>query len=597
MSIKPVMKIDLLGPEHRLDAVVESLQALGVMHHVPEINLSDQDEEHFEDLNNAVEQAREALDYLCNSPQKRRPMHRTPEHFDFKSVVDQILQSKTRYQQLQQQKDEVLHLIKKLQPWGDYELPDSGELMGYRVWFYRYPLQKKQTVQQAGLPMHIINQDNQFFYFVVASMDQPEHEALTIPPESLPEQGLHQQEQHLDSLESEIEEIQLVRQRLTQWIDLLQNNIHSYEDKVARQKVKLTSFNDEHLFHIQGWVAKDQLDSVRKYCKQQGLALNYRHPHIDETPPTFLQAPEALSSANSLVTFYRTPHYYSWDPSLIIFFSFSMFFAMILSDAGYSLALLIGLGLGWKTLDKTKTRQRTRNLLTSVLGFSALYGVLAGSYFGIAPPEGTLLTTLRVLDLNQFDHMIEISVTIGVLHILIANLMNLIHARQRTAQFIALGWCALVAGGWLYWQAYHNVAAVLMLTGLCCILGFSSEHPLNSPLNLLKRLGFGLMTLTGASKAFGDVMSYMRLFALGLASSSLAITFNELAQQAYEASPGTGLFFSGLIILLGHALNIVLAIVSGVIHGLRLNYIEFFNWALSDEGYPFEPFQKKEQQL
>ena len=89
-------------------------------------------------------------------------------------------------------------------------------------------------------------------------------------------------------------------------------------------------------------------------------------------------------------------------------------------------------------------------------------------------------------------------------------------------------------------------------------------------------------------------MSYLRLFALGLASASLALTFNQLADQVYQAVPGLGLLLSILILLLGHSINLVLGIISGFVHGLRLNFIEFFNWGIADEGYPFQAFAKKE---
>jgi V/A-type H+-transporting ATPase subunit I len=102
------------------------------------------------------------------------------------------------------------------------------------------------------------------------------------------------------------------------------------------------------------------------------------------------------------------------------------------------------------------------------------------------------------------------------------------------------------------------------------------------------------MGLAGAMGLFGDVLSYMRLFALGLASASLALTFNQLAGQADAALPGLGLLVAILILLVGHGLNFALALMSGVVHGLRLNYIEFFKWGLSGEGRPFERFARKE---
>jgi V/A-type H+-transporting ATPase subunit I len=86
----------------------------------------------------------------------------------------------------------------------------------------------------------------------------------------------------------------------------------------------------------------------------------------------------------------------------------------------------------------------------------------------------------------------------------------------------------------------------------------------------------------------------MRLFALGLASASLALTFNQLAGQVAAAEGGLALLGGGLILLLGHLVNIGLGVMSGVVHGLRLNFIEFYNWGEPGEGYAFQPFQLKE---
>ena len=88
----------------------------------------------------------------------------------------------------------------------------------------------------------------------------------------------------------------------------------------------------------------------------------------------------------------------------------------------------------------------------------------------------------------------------------------------------------------------------------------------------------------------------MRLFALGLASASLAITFNDLATSVMQSLKGPGILFGLLILIIGHILNFGLALMSGVVHGLRLNYIEFFKWGLPNEGIIFRPFARKEFQ-
>jgi V/A-type H+-transporting ATPase subunit I len=134
----------------------------------------------------------------------------------------------------------------------------------------------------------------------------------------------------------------------------------------------------------------------------------------------------------------------------------------------------------------------------------------------------------------------------------------------------------------------------LLGLGLLAVFLFSGSQSIDSLKGFLIRVLQGLQALTSFTKIFGDVLSYLRLFALGLASASLALTFNDLARQVAASSEGLGLLAAILILLVGHALNLALALISGVVHGLRLNYIEFYNWGLSGEGYPFRAFRKKE---
>jgi V/A-type H+-transporting ATPase subunit I len=112
---------------------------------------------------------------------------------------------------------------------------------------------------------------------------------------------------------------------------------------------------------------------------------------------------------------------------------------------------------------------------------------------------------------------------------------------------------------------------------------------------LSRALG-GLLALTKVTSAFGDTLSYLRLFALGLASASLAAAFNDMAGQIRHALPGVGLMLALAVLLLGHGLNFVLCVSSAVIHGLRLNVIEFLNWGLTEEGSLFRPFRRKESE-
>jgi V/A-type H+-transporting ATPase subunit I len=299
-----------------------------------------------------------------------------------------------------------------------------------------------------------------------------------------------------------------------------------------------------------------------------------------------------------------TPGYRTWDPSIVVFFSFTAFFAMILSDAGYALILSLILMLSWGKLGSSRSGIRLRSLFTSLTLASIGYGVLVGNYFGVSPPEGSILASWKVLDAMDQGTMMRLSIVIGTLHLTLANLVTAWRLRGSLRALAPMGWVAMILGGV---RAGHAMARAvppgpllpigigLLVAGGGMILRYSSQRPpgVGRVSDFGWRLFDGLIGLSGISKAFGDVLSYLRLFALGLASSQLACTFNEIAANI-ATFRGLGFLAAAFILVFGHGLNFVLAVMGGVVHGLRLNCIEFFSWSLCDEGYPFQSFCKKE---
>jgi V/A-type H+-transporting ATPase subunit I len=231
---------------------------------------------------------------------------------------------------------------------------------------------------------------------------------------------------------------------------------------------------------------------------------------------------------------------------------------------------------------------------------SLAYGVLIGSYFGLTPPQESFLGRLHLLDFTNSNLMMGLSVLIGASHVIMANLLDARRYADGRDGLAPIGWACVVAGGLIYGCGAAIPAVALlkaigfagMVLGLLLIVGFTAwrEKP-------GKRVLYGLLGLTKFSCAFGDVLSYLRLFALGLASASLAMAFNDMAAGIHSNVPRVGGFLALLVLVFGHTLNLLLGISSGVIHGLRLNVIEFFNWALKDEGRHFRPFRRKEGSL
>jgi V/A-type H+-transporting ATPase subunit I len=240
------------------------------------------------------------------------------------------------------------------------------------------------------------------------------------------------------------------------------------------------------------------------------------------------------------------------------------------------------------------------------VAFTLVYGVLVGSYFGVAPPDDSWLSRIAVIDLNNQGGMMMLSIAIGIIHLVWANLVMAWRQRGAATALRPLGWATAMVGAYLWGvgemgglaeqtgQVLGRVGQWLFIAGVAAVLLFASQRPLFTfrPMQWLGRMFDGVKDLMRASSAFGDVLSYLRLFALGMSSAMLAATFNSLARGASD-NEGLGTLYALIILLCGHGLNLLMCVMSGVVHGLRLNCIEFFNWGLPEEGYLFRAFAKK----
>ncbi len=590
MTITPLVKATLLGHETEKERVLEELQELGCLHLVP---LTAEGEVAAD--TGASRESREALEFLAGAPQRRRQVS-DAARFDARAVERKALDLKRRLAELRNERDFLQVRIAALTPWGEFEFPPMRELAGQRLWFYAVPHHRVEELPSEGLRWEAVERDHRFCYVVVLAPYEPEPDAMPVPRTHTGSRSRRELLVRLEEVLVEIEDVEAERHGLTRWCTLFARALDGLDDRAERDRAASQTARAEPLYGLRAWVPQGRVPELEVYADRNGLALEVSEPDPEDQPPTLFENPAPLQSGQDLVTFYMTPSYWVWDPSSVVFFSFAVFFAMILADVGYALVLGVIVLAFWKRMGASDTGRRWRILLATLSGSTVVYGVMVGSYFGVAPPEGTLLHALKILDLGDFDTMMGLALTIGALHISYANLRDASRHRSWPPRLAPLGWAAFVMGGLLGWFGLQSESEALAQAGfgaaglgLVGVVGFSGVG--KPP---LRRALAGLLALTGISSAFGDVLSYLRLFALGLASASLALAFNGMAADIREALPGIGTFFALLVLLIGHSLNFVLSLASGVIHGLRLNVIEFFNWGVKDEGTPYRPFARKE---
>jgi V/A-type H+-transporting ATPase subunit I len=591
MSIVKLKKMTAYGHTDDKEKILNDFQDMGCLHLIP-LNIQ-------EDLLHNVgptSESRDALKFLTSCPQRLQQME-SPVIFDAADVEHDALEIKRQIEELEDDRDFFRVRIKGLKPWGYFTFPSLEDLGNFKLWFYEVPYRQMAEVESTKLVWEVISRNNRISYVVVISENEPE--GMPVERTRTGNKSPADLEKRLAETERKLETLQTRRVDLTKWIYLFTRSIYSLEDKAERMRAGGETIDETPIFAMQAWIPENEIARIQEYVSKEGMAMEIEKPEREDNPPTLLKNRPVLASGQDLVTFYTTPGYWLWDPSTIVLFSFAVFFAMIISDAAYGIVLGIGLGLLWKRMGKTLSGRRLRVLGTMLFSATVIYGILVGSYFGISPSPGSFPAQFKIIDMQNFDVMMKISIFLGIGHLILANAMRAWLWRWSLAMLSPIGWIFIFTGAPLIWIGastkesslpLDRAGSATMIAGAVAILFFSS---VKGP--LWKRLLVGIKSLARLTSAFGDTLSYLRLFALGLASASLAVTFNDLASQVGASVKGVGFLFSLLIIILGHSLNLLLAFASGIIHGLRLNFMEFFNWSMPEEGYPFMAFERKEK--
>ncbi|MGF1679911.1 V-type ATP synthase subunit I [Photobacterium minamisatsumaniensis] len=600
MSIKRLKRLTLGGQASRREETLMALQALGCMHLIP---LSEDNAQANRAL--AMQQpteASEALAWLSRIERRRRSVT-DKTLVDIDELVAQILQNKQAIRQQQDKRDMYKERMQLLRPWGEFTLPKLDSINGLRFWFYVIPLKQIDLLRDVNTPWQEIHRDQKSAFIVLVSENEPDESSMPVERSHVGHNSLSEVHELIEISEQHLEDLHAEREALTRWVYPLSQSLAASQDH-AELLLASSGVQDEgDFFLVQGWMPADQEETVIELAEVYGSAVLFEEPKAEDEPPTLLENSDLTGGGSEAMSFFQTPNYRAWDPGNLVFYSFALFFAMIMNDVMYSAIFGLIILFFKDKLTTSNEGSRLMNLGLFMSGIGIVWGALSGSYFGVSPSDGSFLGFFNIIDMNNYTAMMKLSVFIGVMHLVIANVMTAYINRPYKRALAPLGWAALMFGGMLVWYGMTGTVwawfgkyfgGLLMLGGAGMVCVYSSEREVNSKKDLLLRIIDGAKAIYNITSAFGDILSYMRLFALGLSGASLAMTFNSLAGQVVEAQPVSGVLFGGLILLLGHVLNFALCIMSGVVHGMRLNVIEFVNWGLSDEGYPFKAFRKKE---
>jgi V/A-type H+-transporting ATPase subunit I len=591
MTIAPLKRATVCGLSEDKDSLLNALQDAGCMHLVPLREAGPLEPTNPELLRRTYS----AYRHLNEAPSQHRPW---PERhpIDLDAVIEAALKNKERLRKARDRRDFLVDRIAGLEPFGDFALPAVEALRARKLWFYVLPARQRRALRKLDLPWQILGSDQTRLYLVLISRDEPPASILPVPRVHTGSERLPALREELAHTEIEIEEAELERAELGRNRLVLGLRLAQAEDADDRHAAALMTRDVDRIFALQGWVPAEQAGRIQALAEARGLAIVFEDPAAADSPPTLLEVAGPFTGSSALTNFYETPAYRGWDPSLIVFFSFAIFFAMILADAGYAAILAAAVALYWRRMGRSAAGRKARIMLAFIMVVAFIYGAIAGSWFGIAPPKDSLPDRIAFIDVKNFDTMMRVSIIVGVLQIALANAEVGWRKWGTSLALAKIGWIVTLFSGLGIWLATSHALwwYVVLAIGLATvILGSAAQRSVKRPVDWLLRAADGMLAATRTTKLFGDVLSYMRLFALGLASASLAVTFNQLAAQIGKDLPGIGMLLAILVLLFGHAINIALGILSGVVHGLRLNYIEFFGWALPEEGQPYRAFARR----
>ena len=369
----------------------------------------------------------------------------------------------------------------------------------------------------------------------------------------------------------------------------------------------------KHLALIRGWVPKEEVARVIEHLKRSGYPhyLMHKEPRKDEVPPTKMANAKGIDNFEIITELYGVPNYWEWDPTPLVAYSFAFFFGLMVSDVGYS---AIGLLLILLFLDKLVTNKEdirykkfkkillTSNVIALIFGMltGAVFGNLLEEYFGLGLP-------VILAFMSSPMSFITVSLLIGLVHVNISHVLTLVKSIKRRDVALALQEVGIlgmqVFGIPLVLRMFfdYDVPLFSSLPSEALLAGTLLNVSLIVVSSVMVMKMLGLMTwifqITGV---LGDVLSYVRLAGVGLATYYIAFSFNFIVKMLLNwfASLGNvvlfalGLLLSVALLALTHLISLVLSILGGFVHSLRLCFLEFLSKFYEGNGSPFVPLKR-----
>ncbi len=596
MAIVKMQRVGFVGPLDAREPLLDALQDAALLDPVA---LTDVDEPPSELVTRKIAVQRVIVALQNRRKEMKKDAPEPAERTDRTAAEDVVARAETLLSRRNELDNRLSILTKEreqIAPWGEFDPADLEALAGKDV---HLGLFLASDDELAGLDRSAFDWSMQVDLadgrgkavgLVAVRLGAPLD--LPLEPALLPARSLSAIDREIADARQEIDSGLRALGQLSAELPSVQALERHIGDRLRHAEVQSGLGGDQELFSLSGWCPTEDVDELKGSLRELPVAVIVEEPEEGDDVPIKLRNPFFVRNFQPLLKAFNLPSYEEYDPTLFIAPFMGIFFGFCLGDFGYGLLLTaIGAAALMKFRPEGEIKLAVQWLV--ILGICTMVvGALIGNVFGIPVYSkiGALDENMLLFRLNSDPKLFfYTALGFGVLQLTVGMLIKLVRQiqLQRWQNVIGqLGWLSVfpAIGVWVVAGTPWAFVACLVV-----ILLFASPSP-----SVVRRLGGGAWALYNITGLVGDVMSYARIFGLGLSSGIIAMVVNTIAMAIVDGIPIVGWPIAILVLLGGHTFNFVMAMIGSVVHPARLQFLEFFGKFFEGGGRAYTPFQKLE---